>query len=61
MTKFYKAIYAGSGKCYNLVAVFQPDVSKNCVKVLVKQLHDAHWAVIIADTDTQTPKVAIEL
>ena len=61
MTKYYTAIYTGDGKCFNLVAIFQPEASDLCIATLIKQLRNGSWAVVQVDSDTATPRPILNL
>ena len=61
MNEYYKAAYAGNGKCFNLVAVFQPDISEGSVNALLVQLHQASCAIIFLDSDTRTPPIKLDV
>lgn len=49
--RYYKAIYCGNGKAFNLVCVFYPEVNEETINAVVKILHENAWAVAIIDSD----------
>lgn len=57
----YKAIYAGNGEKFNLVAVFMPDISEYSIGALLAQLRGASWSVAIVDVSRPNPQRTLEL